>query len=57
MKKDKLFVIRKYVMAPNAQAALKKEKKVKPDDVWVDEEWKKGNVDRLAESIGFPKRK
>lgn len=52
-KKEKMFVIKKYIMATDAIHALRKEKKHKPDDCWVDEEWRKGNPDRLADAIGF----
>lgn len=58
MKKQKIilkrFVIKKYVMARSAQEALKKEKKVLPDDVWVCEDWKKDNPNQLeGVTIGF----
>ncbi len=53
MNKDKLFVIKKYVMASSAQDALRKEKNIKPDDCWVDEDWRKNTKDKLAEVIGF----
>lgn len=49
----KLFVVRKYILASNALEAIKKEKFVKPDDVFVDDEWKRGQVNQLTESIGF----
>lgn len=61
-KKDKTpikrFVVKKYIMARSAQQALKIEKKVLPDDVWVDEDWKKENPNTLTSEIGFhtPKR-
>lgn len=44
-------------MAENAQDALRKEKNIKPDDVWIDEEWKKNNMDIQSKEIGFNKRK
>lgn len=50
---QKLFVVKKYVMAKSAQEALRKEIKIKPDDIWVDDEWRKGNQDRLTDAIGF----
>jgi hypothetical protein len=57
MKKKKIvlkrFIIKKYIMAKSAQDALKKEKKVLPDDVWVDEDWKKENPNQLESIIGF----
>ena len=51
--KEKLFVVRKYVMADNVEHALQKERKQAPDDIWVDDEWKKGNANQLASAIGF----
>lgn len=50
---NKLFVIKKYVIARDAMEAIKKEKFIKPDDVWIDDDWKKGQVNQLTESIGF----
>ena len=51
--KPKMFIVRKYVLATCAAEALKKEKHVKPTDVWVDTEWRNGASDKLAEAIGF----
>lgn len=53
MSKDKLFIVRYYVKAKNAKEALKKARQQEADDVWVDEEWKKGNAEQLASAIGF----
>lgn len=49
---NKLFVIKKYVWATSAQQALKKEKKVTPDDCWIDENWWKANQ-YPKDAIGF----
>lgn len=51
-KELKLYIIRKYIMAPSAKDALKKDKHAPVDDVWVDDDWKKMNVEAKA-SIGF----
>ena len=53
-KKDdlKLFVVRKYVWATNAKQAIVKEKKIKVDDIWVDDDWKR-NSNQLKDAIGF----
>lgn len=40
-------------MAKSAADALRKERRIRPDDVWVDEEWKKDNNKQLASAIGF----
>jgi hypothetical protein len=48
--KLKLFVLRKYVRAHSAAEAIRKEKSIPVDDVWIDDEWKKGH---LADAMGF----
>ena len=55
MKKDnlKLFILKKYVMATSASDAIKKDKITPPQDVWIDEDWSKGQKDKLASAIGF----
>lgn len=57
MKKQKIiekrFIVKKYIMAKSAHDALKKERRTRPDDVWVDEEWKKDNPNQLQSAIGF----
>lgn len=51
MKKElRRFVVRKYIMATSAQDALRKEKNVRPDDVWVDAEW---TPEEEIKSVGF----
>ena len=40
-------------MATSVHEALKKERRIRPDDVWVDEEWKKENPNQLTSAIGF----
>lgn len=52
-KPQKLFIVKKYIMASSAHEALKKERRVRPDDVWVDDEWKKEKGNRLESAIGF----
>jgi len=44
MKKKDRYIIRKYVMASSAQEAIKLDKKYKPQDVWIDEDYKKFTV-------------
>ena len=41
MKPEKLFVVRKYVMAKDAATAIKKERSCPVDDVFIDDEWRK----------------
>lgn len=49
----KRYIVKKYIMATSAHQALKKERRVRPDDVWVDEEWAKQNPTQLVSAIGF----
>lgn len=48
-----MFVVRKYIMATSAKDALRKEKKIPPDDVYIDNDWQKGQCNNLANAIGF----
>jgi hypothetical protein len=49
----KLFVIRKYVFAKSARAAIKAERKHEVDDVWIDDDWRKDPKNQLSSAIGF----
>lgn len=50
---DKKFVVRKYIMAPNAIEALKKERRYQADDCWVDDKWLEQQGKDLSPAIGF----
>lgn len=50
---EKRFIIRKYIMATSASEALKKEKKFKADDCWVDEKWIEQATRDNPPAIGF----
>ncbi len=50
---QKRYIIRKYIMAKSVSEALKKERRTRPDDCWVDDEWKKENPNQLTSAIGF----
>lgn len=50
---DKLYIIKKYIKAPSAAVAIRRERNHPVDDVWVDDEWRKNNTDRLADTMGF----
>lgn len=50
---EKLYVVRKYIMAKSAADAIKKDKVYPVDDLYVDETWK----DKQIENIGFQVRK
>lgn len=49
----KLYVVRKYIMAASAHEALKRERRFRPDEVFLDDEWQKKNPDQLESAMGF----
>lgn len=51
--KEKRFIVRKYILAKSAHEALKKERRVRPDEVYIDEEWAKTHSNELVSAIGF----
>lgn len=54
----KLFVIQKYVVASSIAEALKIEKNTKPDEVWLDDDWKRANKPHIgADAAGFKVQK
>lgn len=56
MIKNKLFIVKKYIYAKSAKDAIKKEKGINPDDVWVDEDWRLENIKKNNEKeVGFNK--
>ena len=52
-KELKRYIVRKYVLAKSAEEAIKKEYKYRPDDCWLDEDWKKSQEKQLESAIGF----
>lgn len=52
---EKQYVIRKYVLAKNVTDALKKERDIRADEAWIDEDWKKQNPNITSKEIGFKK--
>jgi len=48
---DKLFIVRKYIMAKSASQVIRKDKTTPVSDVWLDEDFKKSNPG--ASAIGF----
>lgn len=48
--KDKMYVIRKYIKAPNLKQAIKMEPKTDIHDAWIDNDWREHH---LADAIGF----
>lgn len=49
----KLYVVQKYVKARSVVEAMRLEKGIVPDDVYVDNEWRKGNPQFESRPIGF----
>ena len=50
----KLFVIQKYIVASSIKEAIKIDKLIMPDEIWLDEDWKKANKPKIKEvKIGF----
>jgi len=52
---EKQYIIRKYVMARDVKDALRKERNIKADEAWIDDDWKKNNVEMCESKIGFRK--
>lgn len=48
-----LFVVRKYIMAKNIKEAIELDKKTEPQDIWIDEDWKKRKTEITNNQIGF----
>jgi hypothetical protein len=49
----KLFIVRKYIFARSAAEALRLERKLRPDDVWVDDDWKRASSADKSPAISF----
>lgn len=39
----KLFIVQKYIVASSIQEALKIERQTRPDECWLDDDWKKAH--------------
>ena len=44
-----LYVVTKFTMASSVEEALKKEKKTKVSEVWIDGDWKKHKNEKLID--------
>lgn len=53
----KQYIIRKYIKATSAAQALRKERNFHADECWVDDDWKKQNIDIETKTIGFSHKK
>jgi len=45
-KTEKRYIIRKYILASSAEEALRREKRQKAGECWVDENWMRETVVR-----------
>ena len=43
MRMDKLYVVRKFIFARSVKEVLKKDPRVKPDEVFISEDWFKND--------------
>ena len=50
---QKMFIVRKYIMATDAKQAIRLDKKTNVDDVFIDSDWKEGKLRNLESAIGF----
>lgn len=51
---QKRYIVRKYVIATSVIDAARKEKTYKPDEIFVDEDWKRVYDEELRKTvIGF----
>lgn len=48
-KPQKLYIVRKYIMATSVKDAIRKDKKEPVDDCWLDDDYKK----QLTSAVGF----
>lgn len=52
----KLYIIQKYVVASSISEAIRKEKMVRPDDIYLDMDWRKAHApdtSNRSKQIGF----
>jgi len=52
---QKQFVVRKFIMAEDAQEAIIKDKKTKVHDVWLDDDWKKSQPNCVVQGFKIKK--
>ncbi len=46
---QKLYIVKKYILANSASEAIRKDKNTPVDDVWMDDDFKK----QLSTAVGF----
>lgn len=49
----KRFIVKKFIMATSAHQALKLERRHRPDEVFIDDDWRKENSTLMVSAIGF----
>lgn len=53
-KKIKLYVVTKYIYAVDIPSAIRAEKQAAPDDVYLDQDFRKGNMESVElKKAGF----
>lgn len=52
----RLYVVTKYVRAETIEQAIKLARNVKPDDVYLDNDWRKSQLEFNGRQIGFKKK-
>jgi len=50
---QKMFIVRKYIIASSAKEAIHKDKTTPVDDVYIDSDFQKKQFEQLASGIGF----
>lgn len=50
---NKLYVLRKYVLASTIKEAIAKDHATPVEDVWIDEKWKENQSQQLTSCIGY----
>lgn len=50
----KLYIVQKYIVASSIQECLKIERHTKPEECWLDEDWKKAHKPEMGKKkVGF----
>ncbi len=44
-----LYIVQKYIMAESAEEAIKKDKKHKVNEVFIDGDWKKNKIEKIID--------
>lgn len=50
---EKMYIVRKYIMAKDIKSCMRKEKTHTPDEINFSSDWVESGNQHLAEAIGF----